>query len=495
MSGTGSLKFVINTNCPQELKNNLLSKLAEKNLPACEGFIEYDDANSLYSWTMRHKLPVGGFHKISDDQFIDEHEEIIKTHKLRCSKHVNMNDSCDACKNSILNLDESYLIECDIEYPEELHDKHNDLPLAPENIIITPNMLSAKQRENKLDKGTRLTPNFRNKKHYILFFENFVAYQLLGLNVTKIRRVVKFRQEAWMKKFIDFNLEMRKKYPKIGDLFKTANNSVFGKTMENVRKYRKVKFISDPVKVKKIARSPYYCDVEIIDKQGYVNGVWNEGIVMIERKNKKVKLNKPIYCGMKILDLSKFHMYDVWYNVLKPVFGDNLVLILMDTDSFVFAILGMDEETYNNTILKNPLLRDYFDFSKFPEDHPLYIKSNTDCGKMKSERQGGLINFAVSLRSKMYYLDLPTRKKADIAKLKGVTKAFKEKLITGEYYIDSLLGKTYYVQNQTRFQVIDHKMHTIQENKKALSAADCKRYITENPCITRAIGHYKNNTN
>jgi hypothetical protein len=435
-----------------------------------------------------------------------------------------MVDDCEQCNKSIFNLDESYLIECDFEYPKDLHDIHNDLPLAPENIIIKPDMLSAKQRENKLDKGTRLTPNLRNKNHYYLFFENFVAYGQLGLNVTKIHRVVKFRQEAWMKKFIDFNLEKRNETGQ--DLFKLANNSVFGKTMENVRKYRNVKFESNPDKVRKIVRSPYYNDIDIID----------EDIVMIERKNKIVKLYKPIYCGMKILDISKFHMYDVWYNLLKPVFGDNLVLILMDTDSFVFSVLGMDEETYNNTILNNPRLRDYLDFSKFcykkekdgyklsqekfykhtlPNGqqlqeiityndycikkekeviwaHPLYTESNKDCGKMKSEREGGLINWAASLRSKMYYLDLPTRKKSDIEKLKGVTKAFKEKLIDPEYYIVSLLGTTYYVQNQTRIQVKDHQLYTLQENKKALSADDTKRYITENPCYTRAIGHYKN---
>jgi hypothetical protein len=187
-------------------------------------------------------------------------------------------------------------------------------------------------------------------------------------------------------------------------------------------------------------------------------------------------------------------MYDVWYNLLKPIFKDDLSLILMDTDSFVFAVLGMDQDTYNNTILNNTKLRDYLDFSKFPKNHPLYIGSNTNCGKMKSEREGGIINWAVSLRSKMYYLDLPTRKKADIEKLKGVNKAMKEKMINGEYYFDSLLGTTYYVQNQTRIQVKDHQLYTLQENKKALSADDTKRYITENPCLTRAIGHYKNIT-
>ena len=111
---------------------------------------------------------------------------------------------------------------------------------------------------------------------------------------------------------------------------------------------------------------------------------------------------------------------------------------------------------------------------------------------MKSEREGGIINWAISLKSKMYYLDLSTRKKSDIEKLKGITKHIKEKLINGEYYLEALLGANYYVQNQTRIQVKDHKLYTIQENKKALSADDTKRYITNNPCYTRALGHYLN---
>ena len=178
----------------------------------------------------------------------------------------------------------------------------------------------------KPDKAPRLTCNLYNKTNYVLHFENFMLYRKLGLQVTKIHRVVKFKQEAWMRSFINFNLQKRAETGL--DIFKLANNSVFGKTMENVRKYRNITFENDPNRVRKIAGSPYYQDAEIID----------ENVIMMESKQKEVKLNKPIYCGMKILDLAKFHMYDIWYNILKPIFGDKLCLIAMDTDSFIFAI-------------------------------------------------------------------------------------------------------------------------------------------------------------
>ena len=112
--------------------------------------------------------------------------------------------------------------------------------------------------------------------------------------------------------------------------------------MENVRKYRTVKFESNPNKVRKLVSSPFYEDIEIIEE---IDNKQASGIVMIETKQKTVLLNKLIYTGMKILDLSKFHMYDIWYNLLKPIFGDTLALTLMDTDSFVYFIKGMNEKT------------------------------------------------------------------------------------------------------------------------------------------------------
>ena len=88
----------------------------------------------------------------------------------------------------------------------------------------------------------------------------------------------------------------------------------------------------------------------------------SSGIVILEMNQKIVKLNKPIYCGMKILDLSKFHRYDIWYILLKPIFGHALALILMDTDSFVFSVLGINEQKYNETILKKSEIKKLFRF-------------------------------------------------------------------------------------------------------------------------------------
>ena len=147
---------------------------------------------------------------------------------------------------------------------------------------------------------------------------------------------------------------------------------------------------------------------------------------------------------------------------------------------------------HNKIVLSNLKSKNYLDFSKFPKDHPLYTNSPTECGKMKSEREGYMIKYAVALRSKMYYLDISEKKKSDIEKVKGITNAVKLKLINGENYVDSILGQTLWVHNQTRIQVKNHELYTLQESKTALSADDTKRYITENTFYTRALGHWRN---
>ena len=110
---------------------------------------------------------------------------------------------------------------------------------------------------------------------------------------------------------------------------------------------------------------------------------------------------------------------------------------------------------------------------------------------MKSEREGDLIKYAIALRSKMYYLDIPGKNKSD-RKINGITYAVKLKVLTSEHYLDSILGQTLWIQNQTRIQV-KHNLYKLQECKNSLCANDTKRYITENPLYTKALRHWKKN--
>ena len=172
-------------------------------------YIQYLDANNLYGWAMPKKLPVNVF-KWTDNNIINE--EFIKNY--------NENDK------------KGYILEVDIKYLKNFHDLHSDLPFLPERMEI--------------NKGKMLVCNLYNKKKYVVHINSLKRALNHGLKLKKIHRIIEFNQEAWLKPYIDMNTELRKlarndfeKY-----LFKLMNNSVFGKTMENIRKHRDIKLVT-----------------------------------------------------------------------------------------------------------------------------------------------------------------------------------------------------------------------------------------------------------
>ena len=116
------------------------------------------------------------------------------------------------------------------------------------------------------------------------------------------------------------------------DFFKLMNNVVFGKTMENVRKHRDIKLVTTDKKRSKLVSEPNYHTMNYI----------SEDLSITEMKRKKVKMNKPIYLGLSILEISKLLMYEFWYNYMKPKYDDNVKLCYMDTDSFIMNIKAED---------------------------------------------------------------------------------------------------------------------------------------------------------
>ena len=140
-----------------------------------------------------------------------------------------------------------------------------------------------------------------------------------GLKLKKIRRIIEFNQEEWLKPYIDMNTELRKaaKNDLEKDLFKLMNNSVFGKTMENIRKHRDIKLVTTDKKRSKLVSEPNYHTINLI----------SEDLSIIEIKKTKVKMNKPIYLGLSILEISKTVMYEFWCDYMKPKYNDNVIRI------------------------------------------------------------------------------------------------------------------------------------------------------------------------
>ena len=146
--------------------------------------------------------------------------------------------------------------------------------------------------------------------------------------------MIQINQKAWLKPYIDMNAELRKetKNDFEKEIFKLMNNAVFGKTVENVRKHRDIKLVTTDKRRNQLASEPNY----------HTTKYFSENLIAIETEKTKVKMNKPIYLGMSILDISKTLMYEFWYDYIKPKYQDKAKLCYMDTDSFVIHIKTED---------------------------------------------------------------------------------------------------------------------------------------------------------
>ena len=240
----------------------------------------YLDANNLYGWAMSQYLPTHDFQWLSEEDI----------------RHLDV-DAVPDCGET------GYVFEVDLEYPNELHDLHNDYPLAPEPFDIQPDMLSAYQKalQEKLNlKATgcnKLVPNLYDKKGYVVHYHNLKLYLSLGLHLTKVHRVLSFKQSPWLKPYIDFNTNMRKeaKNEFEKDFFKLMNNAVFGKTMENLRKRVDIQLVHQEKRLAKLTKKPSFKSFKI----------FNPDLASVEIQKQKLVLNRPIYVGFSILDLSR----------------------------------------------------------------------------------------------------------------------------------------------------------------------------------------------
>ena len=308
----------------------------------------YQDVNSLYSWAISQMLPLKGFKWTSSE--ID-----------------------------ILNVPEDselgYIIEVDLEYPKELHDKHNLYPLAPEHVQFDDDILSPFQRKyfpSIRGSVRKLVPNLHSKEKYIVHYRNLQLYVSLGMQIKKIHRVMQFEQSCWMKPYIDLNTDKKKEATMRGDkagkdLFKLFNNAVFGKTMENLRKWINFEVVtSRKVALKRIAKPNFKC-VKI----------FREDLVGIHMVKPVLAMNRPIQVGFAILDLSKYLMYDFHYNTWMKKFL-NSTLLFTDTDSLAYDVVGHDLYAGMGEI------KDEFEFSEYPNDHFLQSFDNMKVvGKFK----------------------------------------------------------------------------------------------------------------
>jgi hypothetical protein len=436
--------------------NRYIEETYDSNQPT--SYIVYLDMNNLYGTAMTEPLPRNNFRFLSDEQ-------------LKSFDFTTVPDDSPT----------GYILEVDLEYPTDLHDSHSDYPLCPESVVINNEDLSPYTRSlaEKLGLSSshckKLVADLHNKQRYSLHYRNLKLYVRLGMKIVKIHRVLSFSQSKWLKPYIDFNTEQRKKAKNDFEknFFKLMNNAVFGKTMENIRKHQDVKLVNNERKFRRLTSKPNFKSFKI----------FSQDLVAVHMAKKEVKLIKPTYVGMTILDLSKMFMFTFHYDKILQRYGKKAKLLMTDTDSLIYHIETSD--IYEDII--DDL--DSYDTSDYPPSHPAYSVANKKVlGKMKDEYNGTPIKEFVGLKPKMYsILDACDKEKKTA---KGISRRLTVEM-RHEAYKQALFDEKCFMATMNQIRSVKHEVYTMTLTKSGLSPYDDKRFVLNDRVSTLAFGHYR----
>ncbi|XP_023314539.1 uncharacterized protein LOC111693627 [Trichogramma pretiosum] len=405
-------------------------------------YLMYYDINNLYGWAMAQNLPYGGFEWSDAKDY-----------------HALSEDS-----------EYGYILEVDLEYPESLHDSHKDLPLCPEHACPP----GSKQR--------KLLTTLNRKHKYVIHYRSLQQAVRLGVRVTKVHRALKFKQGPWLKSYIDLNTEKRKNSNNDFEKqqYKLCNNAIFGKTMENVRKRIDVKLVSS-------WDGRYEAEAQISKPNFHSRAIFDENLVAIQLSKTTVTIDKPVYVGFSILDISKTQLYRFHYDFMRDRFGSNCKVLYTDTDSLVYEIRG--QNVYEVMKHKDNINEfDTFDYEKDnPFGMPLLRENSKKIGLMKDELCGKILRRFCGLRSKMYSVDIQNG--GVIKKIKGIKSSVVKNTITFDDYLQCLRENTIISREQHNIRSRLHVLRSEKEKKIALSPHDDKRYLVPGTFDTLPWGH------
>ena len=434
--------------------------------------LKYIDANNLYGSALSKPLPHSEFSWLDDAQL---------EYFSNPTNIINIPDDGDW----------GYYFEVDLLYPDSIKDITSDFPLAPLSGEVTRDMFSKFMKEFYKDLRVHGQPKYKpcrkllmtqfDKENYLAHFAILKFYLQMGMTLKRIHRIIKFRQKPFFKMYIDSNSQKRaaSKNAFEKDYYKYKNNSLFGKTMEDVRKRMNYKLVNDEAKLEKLVSSPLFLDRDIIDKE----------IVGVKMIKEEVELCKPIYIGQAVLDYSKLEMYKLFYNIIRPCpLIREASLMGGDTDSFFLALTTQKDLNFNE-VWKS--LSRYFDSSNYKTDHPLYSLSNkAKLGCFKDEAAGREIEEMVLLRPKMYSMKYKGVDNS-IKRAKGISKSIVRNMQHRQYY-EAYANKVITYVNMTILKSSQHTVITHRFKKRALSAFEDKRcWITHNTSLPH--GHPQTN--
>ena len=397
-------------------------------------YIQYLDANNLYGWATSQSLPTDGFSWMKD----------LTKEKLM--------DILDKANHSMSNRGrKGYIFEVDLEYPPSLWEPHNDYPLAPEKMIV-----------NGVEK---LICHFKPRKNYVVHYRNLRQYLEMGMRITAVHRGISFNQSPWMEPYIRKNTELRKtaanNFEK--DFFKLMNNSVFGKTIENIRKRQNIELADNRKRAAKLTSRPNFERATIFDKN----------LIAVHMKKTEVYFNKPVYVGQAILDLSKTLMFDFHYNYIKKKYKDKAELLFTDTDSLMYQIYT--DDFYKDISYD---IQTKFDTSDYPSNHPSGILTGVNkkvIGMFKDEVAGKQMTCFVGLRPKLYSFRIEEDKQ--FPKFKGIKKNVVKKTMDFDDYVQCLFSGKNEMRSMKIIRSEKHDIYSKEINKIALSNEDDKREV------------------
>ena len=287
------------------------------------------------------------------------------------------------------------------------------------------------------------------------------------MKLTKIHRVLKFNQSDWMKKYVDFNTKKRMNAANDSekDFFKLMINSVYGNTMENLQKRINERLVNNAKDFFKYTSRPIYI----------THKVFGEDYAAIHEVKPVLVVNKPIYVGFTVLDLSKWKRYDFHYNFIKKNF--NAELLSTDTGSLTYEIKSKD--VYEKLFKWKHL----FDFTNCSKDSKFFNETNKKIiGKMKDEFGGVIVDEFVSLKSKLYSMKNIDGKECNTAKGVSITTEVQK-------FKDVLFNEEIIRHKMKRIQSKKHKLGTDEIDKISLSCFDDKRYVLDNAIYTLDYFH------
>ena len=408
-------------------------------------YIQYLDANNLYGWAMSQPLPTHGFEWM---------ENLTKETVINIlEKQGGFGGARPPQKG--------YLFEVDLKYPRELWKLHDDYPLAPE--------------KKKVKNVEKLLCDFIPKKNYVVHYKNLKQYLEMGMELKAVHRGISFIQSPWMEPYIRKNTELRKtaanSFEK--DFFKLMNNSVFGKTIENIRKRQNIKLVDSRKKALKLVSQPNFERATIFDKN----------FIAVHMKRTEVKFDKPVYVGQAILDLSKTLMFDFHYNYIRKKYHNKAELLFTDTDSLMYEI--RTEDFYKDI---SQDIETKFDTSDYPKEHPSGILTGVNkkvIGMFKDEVAGKQLTHFVGLRPKLYSFKVEEDKTTK--KCKGMKKNVVKKGIQFEDYVKCLFSGEKQMRKMNIIRSENHDIYSKEVNKIALSNDDDKRKILKDNVHTRAL--------